>query len=43
MSGFADISVIIAAYQAAGTITTIRWSRGLDTDAACGQLRLHPE
>ena len=29
--------------QAAGTITTIRWSRGLDTDAACGQLRLHRE
>lgn len=23
-------------------ITTVRWSRGLDTDAACGQLRLHP-
>ena len=27
--------------QAAGTVTTVRWSRGLESDAACGQLRLH--
>ena len=28
--------------QEAGVITTVRWSRGLESDAACGQLRLHP-
>jgi len=28
------------AVQAVGTVTTIRWSRGLESDAACGQLRL---
>lgn len=27
--------------QEAGVVTTVRWSRGLESDAACGQLRLH--
>jgi len=27
--------------QSLGTVTTVRWSRGLESDAACGQLRLH--
>jgi len=26
--------------QAAGLVATVRWSRGVDTDAACGQLRI---
>lgn len=24
-----------------GVVTTVRWSRGLESDAACGQLRIH--
>ena len=36
---------VVAGFQAdleeAGVITTVRWSRGLESDAACGQLRLH--
>ena len=28
------------ALEAAGIVTTVRWSRGLESDAACGQLRL---
>jgi 23S rRNA (adenine2503-C2)-methyltransferase len=27
--------------QLSGVVTTVRWSRGLESDAACGQLRLH--
>jgi len=27
--------------RAAGVVATIRWSKGLDADAACGQLRIH--
>lgn len=27
--------------ESAGLVATVRWSRGLDTDAACGQLRVH--
>ena len=30
-----------AALEAAGLVATVRWSRGLDSDAACGQLRVH--
>ncbi|MCB9916583.1 MAG: 23S rRNA (adenine(2503)-C(2))-methyltransferase RlmN [Planctomycetes bacterium] len=29
-----------AALEAAGLVATVRWSRGLESDAACGQLRL---
>ncbi len=29
-----------AALQAGGLVATVRWSRGVDSDAACGQLRL---
>lgn len=27
--------------QEGGLVATVRWSRGVDTDAACGQLRMH--
>jgi 23S rRNA (adenine2503-C2)-methyltransferase len=36
---------VVAGFQEdleeAGIITPVRWSRGLESDAACGQLRLH--
>ena len=35
-----DVAGFQADVQDAGTVTTIRWSRGLESDAACGQLRL---
>ncbi|HED64913.1 MAG TPA: 23S rRNA (adenine(2503)-C(2))-methyltransferase RlmN [Planctomycetes bacterium] len=33
-----------ATLEAGGVVATVRWSRGLDSDAACGQLRsrIHP-
>jgi len=30
-----------ASLEDAGLVATVRWSRGLDSDAACGQLRVH--
>jgi len=32
-----------AALTAAGVVATVRWSRGLESDAACGQLRIRAE
>lgn len=32
-----------AALEGAGVVATVRWSRGLESDAACGQLRLRAE
>ncbi|MFT4710849.1 MAG: 23S rRNA (adenine2503-C2)-methyltransferase [Bacteroidia bacterium] len=36
-----DVEEFAEELREAGVVTTIRWSRGLDSDAACGQLRLH--
>ena len=36
----ADVEGFKADLEDAGIVATVRWSRGLDSDAACGQLRL---
>jgi 23S rRNA (adenine2503-C2)-methyltransferase len=36
----ADVEDFADELREANVVTTIRWSRGLDSDAACGQLRL---
>jgi len=38
--GPAAVERFRAALEAAGVVATVRWSRGLEADAACGQLRL---
>ncbi len=35
----AEVERFRSLLEAAGVVTTVRWSRGLDSDAACGQLR----
>jgi 23S rRNA (adenine2503-C2)-methyltransferase len=35
-----DVERFRAALEAARVIATVRWSRGVESDAACGQLRL---
>ncbi len=39
----ADVEAFADELRDAHVVTTIRWSRGLDSDAACGQLRLRAE
>lgn len=38
--GRGDVERFRAALEAAGVVATVRWSRGVESDAACGQLRL---
>ncbi len=35
-----DVEGFRAALEQAGCVATVRWSRGMDSDAACGQLRV---
>lgn len=35
-----DVEGFRASLEESGIVTTVRWSRGLESDAACGQLRL---
>jgi 23S rRNA (adenine2503-C2)-methyltransferase len=35
-----DVDAFAEALNQAGVVATVRWSRGHDGDAACGQLRL---
>ena len=36
----AHVDAFRKALEGAGIVTTVRWSRGLESDAACGQLRI---
>jgi 23S rRNA (adenine2503-C2)-methyltransferase len=38
--GSREVEAFRAALELAGIVATVRWSRGLESDAACGQLRL---
>jgi len=38
--GGREVETFRAALESAGIVATVRWSRGLESDSACGQLRL---
>jgi len=38
--GSREVEAFRAELESAGIVATVRWSRGLESDAACGQLRL---